>query len=453
MDQPETRFAWNGDVALAYQVIGSGERELLYLPGILSNVDLMWDWPEYARFLRRLNSFARLILMDRRGYGSSERFSPDAVAPLEVLVDDVLVVLDEAGVDRVAVFAYEEANFLGALLAASRPERVSHLVLLDPSASWTRNEDLPWEWTRERWEEQIEWFRRDWGNESDERRIEEVRWAIEHGQRFDEQELRWWARFERATMGPGAAVAETRKFMDTDIRAVLPTLHVPTLVLHRRGNANYDPPRSPRYVAEHIEDAIYVEVDSGPQGKPWTEGWEAVADEIEEFVAGTRRGPEPTRVLKTVLFTDMVGSTDKASELGDAAWHQLLDRHHRIVRDQLQRFDGAEQDTAGDGFFAAFDGPARAVRCAQAITDAVRSLGIEVRAGLHTGECEIVDGKVSGIAAITGARVMAEAKPSEVLVSRTVKDLVAGSGLTFEDAGEYELKGVPDRWRLYRVAT
>jgi pimeloyl-ACP methyl ester carboxylesterase len=191
VDQPETRFAWNGDVALAYQMIGSGERELLYLPGILSNVDLMWDWPEYARFLRRLNSFARLILMDRRGYGSSERFSPDAVAPLEVLVDDVLVVLDEAGVGRVAVFAYEEANFLAALLAASRPERVSHLVLLDPSASWTRNEDLPWEWTRERWEEQIEWFRRDWGNESDERRIEEVRWAIEHGQRFDEQELRW----------------------------------------------------------------------------------------------------------------------------------------------------------------------------------------------------------------------------------------------------------------------
>ena len=450
-DPPDTRFAWNGDVALAYQTFGSGEHDLLYLPGVISNVDVMWEWPAYARFLRRLGSFARVVVMDRRGYGCSERFSPDALVPLEVMVDDVVSVLDDAGVERVSVFAYEDGSSLAALLAASKPERVDHLVLQDPMASWTRNDELPWEWTKERWEEQIEMFRRTWGVMSDDRLAEERQWWSERGMpELDEGDLRWWARMERATMGPGAMVAETRKFMEVDIRAVLPTIHVPTLVLHRRGNATYDP-RTPRFVADRIEGARYVEVESGPEGMPWTEGWEALTDEIEEFVAGTRRGPEPNRVLSTVLFTDIVGSSGRATDLGDAAWHQLLGRHHRVVRDDLSKFGGVEQDTAGDGFFAAFDGPARAVRCAQAISHDVRSLGLDVRIGLHTGECEMVDGKVSGIAAITGARVMAQGGPSEILVSRTVKDLVAGSGLTFEDAGEHELKGVPDRWRLYRV--
>ena len=452
-DIPDTRFAWNGDVALAYQTFGSGEHDLLYLPGVISNVDVMWEWPPYARFLRRLGSFARVVVMDRRGYGCSERFSPDALVPLEVIVDDVVAVLDDAGVERVSVFAYEDGSTLAALLAASRPERVDHLVLQDPMASWTRNDELPWEWTRERWEEHIEMFHRTWGVLSADRLSEQQQWWMERGkpQGIDEPEVRWWARMERATMGPGAMVAETRKFMEIDIRAVLPTIHVPTLVIHRSGNMEYDP-RTPRFVADHIEGARYEEVESGPDGIPWADGWEALTDEIEEFVAGTRRGPEPNRVLTTVLFTDIVGSTGRVAERGDAAWHQLLERHHRVVRDELSKFGGVEQDTAGDGFFAAFDGPARAVRCGQAISEAVRSLGLEVRIGLHTGECELVDGKVSGIAAITGARVMAQGGPSEILVSRTVKDLVAGSGLSFEDAGEHELKGVPDRWRLYRVS-
>jgi class 3 adenylate cyclase/alpha-beta hydrolase superfamily lysophospholipase len=450
--EPETRFAWNGDVALAYQTFGDGAHDLLYLPGLISNVDVMWEWPAYARFLRRLGSFARVLVMDRRGYGCSERFSPDALVPLEVVVDDVVAVLDDAGVERVSVFAYEDGNTLAALLAASKPERVDHLVLQDPMASWTRNDELPWEWTRERWEEQIEMFRRTWGRMSADRTAEERRRWADLGIQgdIDEREVRWWARMERSTMGPGAMVAETRKFMEIDIRAVLPTIHVPTLVIHRRGNTTYDP-RTPRFVADRIEGAKYVEVDSGPEGVPWADGWEALTDEIEEFVAGTRRGPEPNRVLTTVLFTDIVGSSGRVAELGDAAWHQLLERHHRVVRDELLKFAGVEQDTAGDGFFAAFDGPARAVRCAQAISEAVRSLELETRIGLHTGECEIVEGKVSGIAAITGARVMSQAGPSEILVSRTVKDLVAGSGLRFEDAGEHELKGVPDRWRLYRT--
>jgi class 3 adenylate cyclase/pimeloyl-ACP methyl ester carboxylesterase len=450
--EPETRFAWNGDVALAYQTFGDGQHDLLYLPGIISNVDVMWEWPAYARLLRRLGSFARVVVMDRRGYGCSERFSPDGLVPLEVMVDDVVAVLDDAGVEPVSVFAYEDGNTLAVLLAASKPERVRHLVLQDPMASWTRTDDLPWEWTPERWEEQIETFHRTWGRMSADRLAEERRWWAELGMPddIDEREVRWWARMERATIGPGAMVAETRKFMEIDIRAILPTIHVPTLVIHRSGSQLYDP-RTPRFVVDRIEGARYVEVESSPVGWPWEDGWEALTDEIEEFVAGTRRGPEPNRVLTTVLFTDIVGSSSRAAELGDAAWHQLLERHHRAVRDELLKFGGVEQDTAGDGFFAAFDGPARAVRCAQAISEVVRSLELEARIGLHTGECEIVDGKVSGIAAITGARVMAQAGPSEILVSRTVKDLVAGSGLQFEDTGEHELKGVPDRWQLYRV--
>jgi class 3 adenylate cyclase len=389
--------------------------------------------------------------MDRRGYGCSERFSPEAVVPLEVMVDDVVTVLDAADMDRVAVFAFEDGATLAALFAASKPERVSHLVLQDPVPSWTRNQELPWEWTRERWEEHIAGFRQGWGVMTAERVEEDARYASESGvkQPVDERLTRWVARMERATMGPGTAVAETRKFVDIDIRRVLPTIHVPTLVVHSPGG--WTDPRSSAYVADHIEGARYIEVESGPGERPWAGGWEDLTNEIQEFVSGTRQAPEPNRVLVTVLFTDIVGSTTRAAELGDSAWHQLLEGHHQAVRSELGKFGGVEQDTAGDGFFAAFDGPARAVRCAQGISEAVRSLGLEVRVGLHTGECEVVDGKVSGIAAIIGARVMAQAIPSEILVSRTVKDLVAGSGLVFEDAGEHELKGVPEPWHLYRV--
>ena len=269
MDQSETRFAWNGDVALAYQVVGSGEHDLLYLPGFMSNIDVMWEWPPYERFLRRLSSFARLILMDRRGYGCSERYAPDAVAPLEVLVDDALVVLDAAEASKAAVFAFEEATFLAVLLAAARPERVSHLVLQTPTASFMSNEELPWEWTSEQWEEQLALFRRTWGITSPEHRAEDQRMLAEQGRpdEFDEHEFRWLHKMERATMGPGALVAETRKFMDIDVRSVLPTIHVPTLVLHRRGAALYDA-RSSRYVADHIVGATYVEVDSGMDSWP-----------------------------------------------------------------------------------------------------------------------------------------------------------------------------------------
>jgi class 3 adenylate cyclase/pimeloyl-ACP methyl ester carboxylesterase len=451
MELPETRFAWNEDVALAYQRFGEGVDDLLYLPGVLSNVDVMWEWPPYAQFLRRLGSFARVLVMDRRGYGCSERFSPEALVPLEVMVDDVVSVLDAAEMERVALFGFEDGATLAALFAASKPERVSHLVLEDPAPSWTRNEDLPWEWTRERWEDHIAMFRRTWGVMSAERIVDETRYWSEAGveHRVDERLTRWAARMERATMGPGAMVAETRKFMEIDIRWVLPTIHVPTLVVHEPGGV-YDS-RTTLYVADRIDGARYIEVRSGSGLHPWGGGWEPLTDRIQEFVTGTRPGPATNRVLATVMFTDIVGSTMRATELGDSAWHQLLEGHHQAVRAELTKFDGREQDTAGDGFFASFDGPARAVRCAQGISQAARSLGLEVRIGLHTGECEVVDGKVSGIAAIIGARVMAKASRSEILVSRTVKDLVAGSGIVFEDAGEHQLKGVPERWTLYRV--
>jgi class 3 adenylate cyclase len=452
MPAPETRFAWNDDVALAYQTFGAGDHNVLYLPGVYSNVDVMWEEPSYERFLRRLAAFSRVLAIDRRGYGCSERFSPNDVAPLEVHVDDLIVVLEAVGIERTAVLSFEDGNLLAALLTASRPELVSHLVMVDAVASMLRNEDLPWEWDEEQWEARIAEVVDDWGTESPDRIAKDQHLWTDHGaEPPDERYVRWAAKMERATMGPGTMVAETRKFMATDIRAVLPAIHAPTLIVHRRKSPYYDP-RSPRYVADHLPNGRYVEIDSSPDGLPWTGPSEALTDEVEEFLLGTRTGPGPERVLKTVLFTDVVGSTETAASLGDASWHEVLERHHRLIRAELVRFGGIEQDTAGDGFFAAFDGPARAVRCAQAIIAAVRSIGLDLRLGLHTGECEIVDGKVSGIAAITGARVMSEAQPSEILVSRTVKDLVAGSGLTFEDAGEHDLKGVPDRWRLYRVA-
>jgi class 3 adenylate cyclase len=442
----ETGYGWNGDVALAHQVVGSGPLDLLYLPGVLSNVDVMWESEHYSRFLRRLAGFARLLLMDRRGYGCSERFSPSDVAPLEVLVDDALVVLDATVSQRAAIFAFEEGNFLAELLAAARPDRVSHIILLDPSPTWLRNEEIYWEWSERDWEAQIAGYR-SWGE------LEATRKSV-HGMipsiAGDEREIRWLAKLARATQGPGAMIAETRKFAKTDVRRLLPAIHVPTLVLHRQGDPVHEE-RSARYVADHIEGARYVEIP-GRDLLPWYQGWEALTDEIEEFVTGSRHGPEPNRVLSTVLFTDIVGSTETAAKAGDSAWHHALERHHAVVREELARYSGAEQDTAGDGFYATFDGPARAVHCGQAISRAIGSLGLEIRVGIHTGECEVIDGKASGLAVVIGSRVMSFAGPSDVVVSQTVKDLVVGSGLMFEDRGEHDLKGVPGSWHLYAVA-
>jgi class 3 adenylate cyclase len=445
-DRPETTYAWNGDLTLAHQVLGEGPVDLLYIPGVFSNVDGMWDSPRYARFLEHLASFTRLIVMDRRGVGCSERYSPYDVAPLEVMVDDVIVVLDAVGSDRAALFGYEEANFIVCLTAASRPDRVSHAIMLDPSPTFVRDDEITWEWSRRDWDAQIDRMARGWGVHA--ATVEDVRRYFP-SIADDSEELRWLTRFMRLTQSPGVFIAEMRKYMETDMRGILSSVHVPTLVLHRQADPWTDI-RSPRYVADLIPDARFAELP-GRDRPPWGEEMDVLLGEIEEFVTGVRHTAETERVLATVLFSDIVGSTDLQAASGDRVWKELVERHHALIRDALTRWQGTENDTAGDGFFATFDGPARAVRCANEIVDRVRSFGIEVRVGIHTGECELVEGKHAGLAVSIGARVASKAGPSEVLVSQTVKDLVAGSGLVFEDAGEHELKGVPDRWRLYRV--
>ena len=438
---PETRFAWHGDVALAHQVVGEGATDLLYIPGWLSNVDVMWESPEYESLLRRLASFSRLIVMDRRGYGCSERFSPHDVDPLEVHVDDAIAVLDAVGSERAAFFSFDEGTFIGCLLAASRPDRISHLAMLDPSPCWTSNEEIPWEWSAEQWRAKVEQDRRDWGSYEAFRRDDPD---------TPERTLRWEAKFNRQSQSPGAGAAEALKYSATDVRAVLPSIRVPTLVVHgkERPSTSIDV-RSPRYVADHIPGARFVEIAAGHF--PWGEGSDLLTDEIEGFLTGTRSHPSLERVLTTILFTDIVGSTHLAAEIGDQAWRDVRRKHHDIVRLELDRFRGHERDTAGDGFFATFDGPARAVRCAQAIEERVQTVGLAIRAGVHTGEIEITPEGPSGISVHIGARVAALAGSNEVWASSTVRDLTAGSGLVFEDVGEHELKGVPDPWRLYRV--
>ena len=332
MDIPETRFAWNGDMSLAYQVLGQGP-SLLYLPGGVSNVDVMWESTSYARLLQQLASFSRLIVMDRRGTGCSDRFSPNEVAPLEVGVDDAIAVLDDIGTERAAVFAFEEPTFIAAMLAAARPERVSHLILLDPSPAWVRDDEITWEWTRRRWDQQIEFFRDNWGRMSIvQGDAERVIPSIEG----DEREIRWLARFQRLTQSPGVAAAETRKNCDTDIRTILGSIHVPTLILHRIDDAVMDI-RSPQYVADHIEDAAFVGIP-GVDHIPFWDHTQELAEEIEEFLTGVRHAPETDLVLATILFTDIVGSTEKQAAMGDRAWKSVVEQHHSIVRKALSRY-------------------------------------------------------------------------------------------------------------------
>ena len=311
-----------------------------------------------------------------------------------------------------------------------------------------RDDEISWEWTRRRWDQQIALFQDTWGRTSIvEADTERVIPSIEGNQ----HEIQWLARFQRLTQSPGVAAAETRRNCDTDIRGILGSIHIPTLILHRVDDAVVDI-RSARYVADHIEGAAFIEIP-GADHIPFWEHTQELAEEIEEFLTGVRHAPETDLVLTTVLFTDIVGSTEKQAAMGDREWKRIVEHHHSIVRKALTRYRGVENDTAGDGFFATFDGPARAIRCAQEVVAGVGEIGLEIRAGVHTGECERIETKVGGLGVTIGSRVSSLANASEVLVSQTVKDLVAGSGLAFEDAGEHTLKGVPDRWRLYRVVS
>ena len=446
---PDTRYAKTADgLNIAYQVIGDGPFDLVFVPGYRSNLELSWDLPAYAKMLERLASFSRLIVVDRRGTGLSDRLSPRDHPPLETLADDLAVVLGEVNSERAALAGWLDGGRICALFAATYPSRTRALILYGTSASGHQAPDYPWQWTPDQWESYIEEMASGWGKQG--YADEFLRWVAPTAYE-DPTTRRWWARYQRLSASPDAAVALVRLYIETDIRHVLPSIRIPTLVLHRRD----DPVESvegARYIASQIPDVKYVELE-GSDHPPWAGDSDAIVDEIEEFLTGTRPVPDLDRVLSTVLFTDIVGSTLRATELGDARWKDLLAEHDRHAKALIERFRGRYVDSTGDGVFATFDGPARAVRCAQSIVEDVRSLDLEVRAGCHTGEIELADGSVRGIAVHIGARVAAKAGASEVLVSSTVKDLVAGSGLSFEDAGEHELKGVPDRWRLYRVVS
>ena len=446
MQSPEVRYVRREGISIAYQVFGSGSLDLLCVPGWVSHLESQWRYPPTAHFYSRLGEFARVIEVDRRGTGLSDRLPPEDLPPLEVIVDDLVAVLDDAGCDRAAVFGFKDGCLSAILFAAMHPARTSALGLFGPSACGIRKPDYPWQFTTEEWDAWIEQVREGWGTDEFFREL-----LAEYSPSLlaDDELAQETMTFYRAAANPGAAVALERLSSETDVRPVLSSIHVPTLVVHRSDDQN-DAIEGGRFVADQIDGARFVELP-GSDAVPFAGDAEAVLGEIEEFLTGVRHVPELDRVLATVMFTDIVGSTAKAAEIGDEKWKQLLAAHHERTRAEIARHRGREVDAAGDGFLATFDGPARAVRCAQAIQASVRALGIEVRAGLHTGEVELSGEAVQGLAVHVGARVAALAGPSEVLVSSTVKDLVAGSGLVFEDAGEHDLKGVPDRWHVYRV--
>ena len=441
MERPETRYAWSGDVSLAYQVVGSGQTDLLYLQGYCSQVDLNWESPYLAHFLRGLARHARLIVTDRRGWGCSERFTPGYVPDVDILTDDILAVLRAVGSERASIMATYESTIVASLFAAVYPDRTRSLILVDPQVTYLPTDETPWMPTLARWQEQIQLVRDTWGTLD--------WWDSPQG-----PEAEWFSRYARASVTPGGLAAELSSYLETDVRAVLPSIQVATL-LHVDTDSFYEvPPETGRFAASKIPGARVVEHSSkGGHHFHWYARGDAIVDEVGRFLAQIREEEASfDRVLATVLFTDIVESTQKVAELGDQRWRELVERHHSTVRALLARYRGKEMDTAGDGFFASFDGPARAVRCAMAIVEAVRPLGLQIRAGLHTGEVETIDDKVGGLAVNIGSRVAGMAGPCEVLVSQTVKDLVAGSGLTLEDRGLHRLKGVPDEWRVYAVA-
>jgi class 3 adenylate cyclase/pimeloyl-ACP methyl ester carboxylesterase len=444
----ETAYARSGDLSIAYQVLGEGPPDLVYISHTFNHLELDWEHEPSARFYRRLASISRLLRFDKRGTGMSDR--PVELPSLDTRMDDVRAVLDAVGSERAVLFATGDGGFLGTVFAATYPERTAGLVLFNSTPRFTRSPDMPWLRTRAEQEELIQGTLRAWGNLED-----MVDWQMKHAPHVTtREEAEQYARRARLSHSPAAVAAYLLPNLDLDVRDVLPAIRVPTLVMYRTV-PQIPLEQSARYLAQHIPGARLVELPPDVDISPAWGKQDVVFPEFERFLAelaeeGAREiGPD--RVLATILFTDLVDSTARASELGDRRWRELVEQHHRLIRTQLGYFRGREMDTAGDGFFATFDGPARAIRCACAIRDSVRELGLEVRAGLHTGECELVDGKVGGIAVHIGARVATAAQPGEVLVSRTVRDLVAGSGIALHDRGQHSLKGVHGEWELYAV--
>lgn len=438
---PATRYARSGDVNIAYQVLGEGP-DMVVIPGWVSHVEQAWEVPAFAAFLRRLASFARVMLFDRRGTGMSDRVA--SMPTLEQRMDDIRAVMDAAGSERAALFGISEGGPLGMLFAATYPERTTALALYGTFARGSWHEDYPWRWKREQWDQVLDYIGREWGKGK-------IATVLAPSIGSDAQQIEQWARFERLAVSPGGAQTLFRMTLSLDVRHVLPAIHTPTVVLQRTGDRITTPPGA-RYIAEHIPGARYVELP-GDDHFPWIGDAEAIAGEVQELVTGHRVVLEPDRVLATVMFVDIVDSTGHVARLGDRAWRELLTRFRALVRMRVAAYRGREVDTQGDSLLATFDGPARAVRCARAVCDAVAPLGIRVRAGLHTGECEMLGSDVTGIAVHIGARVAEAADPDEVLVSSTVKDLVAGSGIEFSSRGTHALQGVPGEWTLFRAET
>ncbi len=439
---PETRYARSRDGDVAYQVVGDAPLDLVFIPSWLSNVEAMWEEPSLARFLHRLGSFSRLLCFDKRGSGVSDPVTPDAVPTLEQWMQDVRVVMDAAHSERAVIVGCAEGGPMAMLFAASHPERTSALILFDTAARALRDVDYPWGLPGDRVPGILERLRDDWGTGNVAQMLAP---SMAHDARF----RHWLGRYERLSIPPQAHIPMYASYLEWDLRPALPSIRVPTLVLHRAGNRVRV--GHGRYLAEHIPRAQYVELP-GDDHLFFVGDTEAMLAEIETFLTGVRPTPELDRVLATVLFTDIVGSTGRAATLGDRAWHALLETHDGIVRRELERHRGREVKTTGDGFLATFDGPARAIRCACDIRDGLRPLGIEIRAGLHTGECEVMEDDVRGLAVHIAARVAASAGIGEVVVSSTVKDLVAGSGIRFVDRGAQTLDGVPGAIRLFTAS-
>jgi class 3 adenylate cyclase len=440
VNRPQTSYAWNNGTALAYQVIGSSGSDLLLMPGSVSHLEVLWDEPRVHRFLIRLAGFCRLIIMDPRGLGLSDRLTE--IPTLEERVDDLMSVLDAAESEHATLFGNADTGPPSIAAAVSHPERVDGLILCGTYAKASWSDDYPWGWTDDEFAEFRRLVREDWGTTEP---IERVAPSMVGDQAF----LQWYATLMRVGASPRALLLLGEMTKSVDVRALLPHVAVPTLVMHRIGDRINEVDHG-RFLADRIPGAHWAELP-GEDFVLWAGDTDGIVDEVEEFLTGRRGGAEPTRVVATVMFTDVVGSTQQAGILGDRAWADLLEVHNARVRFELRRFGGREIDTAGDGFLTSFDSPTSAIRCARAVLESVRDVGVDLRIGLHTGECDVVGDKLRGIAVHIGARVASKAQAGETLVSQTVKDLVAGSGIEFRDRGSHELKGVSGRWRLYSV--
>jgi len=438
----ETRYADSNGVSIAYRIFGDGPRELVFVTGFVGHLEVVFEYPAVRRFFERLASFTRLVFYDKRGQGLSDR--PGRPATLEEGMDDLRAVIDAAGLQRPSIFGVSEGGPMALLFAASHPERVSSLVLYGTYPRILRVPGYEFGIDPDDFDGLIQLLREDWGGP-----VAVPLFAPSLAD--DDAFLEWWARFLRSGTSPAGAAGLIELYREIDVRHALPAITVPSLVLHKDRDLLI-PHLHGEYLAGHIPGARYVEL-SGEDHLFFTEDADGLLDEVEDFLAGTRASREPERRLATVLFTDIVGSTDRASSLGDRRWRDLVESHDEIVRRSLTRHSGREIKTMGDGFLASFEGPARAIRCAQEVAREAERIGVPVRSGVHTGECDVVGNDLAGLAVNIGARVGALAEGGEVLVSQTVKDLVVGSGIEFEDRGTHTLKGVPGEWRLYASQT